>query len=63
MQFNKLYNLIVFFLILISLFSGLNILELNGEEPRRATVAMEMALSDQYISPKIHGWNYYNKPP
>ncbi len=50
-------------LILIALFSALNVLELRAEEPRRAVVAMEMYFSGEWIVPKIHGVNYYNKPP
>ena len=49
--------------ILMALFSHLQTVELRGEEPRRAIVAMEMNISGQYIVPKINGWNYYNKPP
>jgi 4-amino-4-deoxy-L-arabinose transferase-like glycosyltransferase len=45
------------------MFSALPILELRGEEPRRAIVAIEMMLSDNIIVPTIHGENYYNKPP
>jgi 4-amino-4-deoxy-L-arabinose transferase-like glycosyltransferase len=50
-------------LILASIFGWNNTIELRAEEPRRAIVSMEMALSGNYIVPKINGWNYYNKPP
>lgn len=50
-------------LLLVALFSGMQVLELRAEEPRRAVVAMEMVLSGQYVVPQIHGWTYYNKPP
>jgi len=55
----------IFLLILILIdFSGsLASMELRAEEPRRAIVAMEMILGKEWIIPKIHGWNYYNKPP
>jgi 4-amino-4-deoxy-L-arabinose transferase-like glycosyltransferase len=43
--------------------ASLNIVELRGEEPRRAIVAMEMDITGEYVVPKINGWNYYNKPP
>jgi 4-amino-4-deoxy-L-arabinose transferase-like glycosyltransferase len=49
--------------ICIALFSQLGVVELRGEEPRRAIVAMEMDITGEYIVPKINGWNYYNKPP
>src|SRR3954465_8025175 len=50
-------------LILIGLACSLATMELRAEEPRRAIVAMEMILGKEWIVPKIHGWNYYNKPP
>ncbi|MEM9888670.1 MAG: glycosyltransferase family 39 protein [Bacteroidota bacterium] len=50
-------------LLLVGYFSSLSTLELRAEEPRRAVVAMEMYYSGDWIVPKIHGWNYYNKPP
>lgn len=50
-------------LVLVGLFSALNTLELRAEEPRRAVVAQEMYFSGDWIVPKIHGLNYYNKPP
>jgi hypothetical protein len=36
---------------------------LNGEEPRRAIIAIEMRHSGNYIMPTSLGWEYYNKPP
>jgi 4-amino-4-deoxy-L-arabinose transferase-like glycosyltransferase len=36
---------------------------LNGEEPRRALVALEMRNSGNFIRPTTLGWEYYNKPP
>jgi len=33
------------------------------DEPTRALVAMEMIVSDNYITPTINGEFYYNKPP
>lgn len=36
---------------------------LNGEEPRRAIVSIEMLESGNYIKPTTLGWEYYNKPP
>ena len=60
---NRTLIAISFLLLLIGFFSSLNTLELRAEEPRRAVVAMEMYYSGDWIVPKIHGWNYYNKPP
>src|ERR1043165_5420135 len=36
---------------------------LNGDEPRRAIVAIEMRQSGNFIMPTTLGWEYYNKPP
>ena len=36
---------------------------LNGDEPRRAIVSIEMLHSGNYILPTTMGWEYYNKPP
>ncbi len=41
----------------------LGFLELSGEEPRRATIALEMLESGEYIVPHAYGLEYYNKPP
>lgn len=50
-------------LLAIGYFSGLSILELRAEEPRRAVVALEMYESGNWLVPTIHGEPYYNKPP
>jgi len=50
-------------LLLIGLFGGLHLMDLRGEEPRRALVAFEMLRSGDYMQPTIQGWAYYNKPP
>ncbi|MCD4735143.1 MAG: glycosyltransferase family 39 protein, partial [Bacteroidales bacterium] len=34
-----------------------------SDEPRRALVALEMMISDNYITPTLNGEFYYNKPP
>lgn len=54
---------IALFLLVVGYFADLNGLSLRAEEPRRAVVAMETALGDSYIVPKIHGQPYYNKTP
>ncbi len=36
---------------------------LNGDEPRRAVVSIEMLESGNFIRPTTMGWEYYNKPP
>jgi 4-amino-4-deoxy-L-arabinose transferase-like glycosyltransferase len=50
-------------LILLALFGGLGIMDLRGEEPRRALVAWEMIRQANYLQPTIQGLPYYNKPP
>lgn len=37
--------------------------ELRGEEPRRAVVALEMLDSGEFVVPHLTGAPYYNKPP
>ncbi len=41
----------------------LGYLQLNGDEPRRAMVTIEMMHSGNYIRPTTMGWEYYAKPP
>ncbi len=60
---NRLFWIIFTVLLLVALFLNLNIVPLSLEEPRRALVAMEMELSNNFIVPKLHGYHYYNKPP
>ncbi|MEO0338168.1 MAG: hypothetical protein AAF242_03045, partial [Bacteroidota bacterium] len=50
-------------LLLFGLFGALDIMDLRGEEPRRALVAWEMIQSGNYWQPRIQDWPYYNKPP
>lgn len=50
-------------LLLVGLFGGLHIMDLRGEEPRRALVAWEMIFQNNYLKPTIQGLPYYNKPP
>ena len=40
-----------------------NYYPLNGDEPRRAIIAIEMRHSGNFIMPTTLGWIYYNKPP
>jgi 4-amino-4-deoxy-L-arabinose transferase-like glycosyltransferase len=54
---------ILLILFLCGLFIHLQKLELSAEEPRRATVALEMIESGEYIVPHLYGIPYYNKPP
>ena len=41
----------------------LGLVELRGEEPRRAVVALEMLDSGEFVVPQVAGHTYYNKPP
>lgn len=50
-------------LYLLSSLIHLGYFPLNGEEPRRAIVSIEMLESGNYIRPTTLGWEYYNKPP
>lgn len=42
---------------------NLGLLPLNGEEPRRALISIEMLQNGNYTAPTTMGWEYYNKPP
>jgi 4-amino-4-deoxy-L-arabinose transferase-like glycosyltransferase len=59
-KYLRVFTLIV---LAFGLFGAMRTVELYAEEPRRGVVALEMELSGEYIVPKIHGENYYNKPP
>lgn len=48
---------------IISVIYNLGYTELDGEEPRRALVSIEMLESGNFIVPTLYGWDYYNKPP
>lgn len=50
-------------MLLFGLFGNLTGLELRAEEPRRAVVSLEMAITGEMIVPHINGVEYYNKPP
>jgi 4-amino-4-deoxy-L-arabinose transferase-like glycosyltransferase len=54
--------LAVVLLIAATLFR-LGLVELRGEEPRRAVIALEMLNSGEYIVPHMSGHTYFNKPP
>lgn len=53
----------ILFLIPLAYFLRLNSYQLIFEEPRRALVALEMLLADNWIVPTTNGELYYNKPP
>lgn len=53
----------VFILIPLAYFLRLNSYQLIFEEPRRALVALEMLLADNWIVPTTNAELYYNKPP
>ena len=63
---NKTIYFFFFFLVILYIFSvflNWGVLPLDGEEPRRAIVSIEMLESGNYIMPTVFGWQYYNKPP
>ncbi len=59
----SLYFGLLCLLLFISLFFWQDVVELLGEEPRRAVVSLEMHLTGDYLVPKLNGMNYFNKPP
>jgi len=60
---NKRSITLLILLALLALLGGQHILELRAEEPRRAIVAMEMVLNQEYAAATINDLPYYNKPP
>src|SRR5215213_11135451 len=50
-------------LYILSVLINWSVLPLDGEEPRRALVSIEMLQSGNYIMPTVFGWQYFNKPP
>jgi 4-amino-4-deoxy-L-arabinose transferase-like glycosyltransferase len=65
-QSNKTYSLFFigfFTLYIFSVLVHLSAMPLDGEEPRRALVSIEMLKSGNYILPTAFGWEYFNKPP
>jgi len=60
----KVYWILGFLLLyIVSVIVHLSYFPLNGDEPRRAIVALEMLHSGNFIRPTTMGWEYYNKPP
>jgi hypothetical protein len=53
----------IIFLYVLSIVINLGYLPLDGEEPRRAVVSIEMLHSGNFIMPTLFGWEYINKPP
>ena len=50
-------------LYILSALLNLGLFNLQGEEPRRAIISIEMNESGNYLVPHALGWEYYNKPP
>lgn len=50
-------------LVIPALYINLGLIPLKGDEAIRAVVALEMMLSDNYITPTLAGEIYLNKPP
>ena len=57
------FIILSFILLVISLFVNLGIQPLYLEEPRRAIIALEMILNNNFVVPTELGEFYYNKPP
>ena len=61
---NKAFLLLIFVsFYVLSVLIHLGYYPLNGDEPRRAIIAIEMRHSGNFIAPTSLGWKYYNKPP
>lgn len=59
----KPYMLVIAAVFTMAVLLWQNVIQLRAEEPRRAAVALEIHLSNEFIVPHICGWPYYNKPP
>jgi len=55
--------LLILPLIVAGLYINLGLIPLKGDEAIRAVVALEMILSDNYVTPTLTGELYLNKPP
>ncbi len=53
----------IIILIPVAVFLRLNSYQLLFEEPRRALVALEMLIANNWLIPTTNGELYYNKPP
>jgi len=63
-SFNKKFLIILVIVVLPILFTHLNRpYSYSAEEKKRALVAFEMKLTDNYLEPSLAGEPYYNKPP
>lgn len=60
---NRNLLFIFFTLLFIALFGWQSVMELRGEEPRRAVISFEMIYYSSYWVPTLNGWDYFNKPP
>lgn len=63
--FGPVWSLLLIGGLLTVLWSHLGYLPLDtrSDEPRRALVALEMILSNDYVTPTLNGERYFNKPP
>ena len=59
----KFFIILAFILLIISFFINLGLQPLYLEEPRRAIIALEMILNNNFVVPTELGEFYYNKPP
>ncbi|MBN3036188.1 MAG: glycosyltransferase family 39 protein [Bacteroidales bacterium] len=62
---NSFFHIVALVLFFPAFLINLGLLPLNfpTDEPRRALVALEMILSENYLTPTLNGEFYYNKPP
>ncbi len=57
------FALVIFLLLVASLFFNLGLAPLKHEEPRRALISLEMLFNDNWVLPTEFGEYYYKKPP
>lgn len=60
---DKKFFLLFLLIVFIDLFSISSSLQLHHEEPRRAIIAQEMIITNDYIVPRVYGEIYNKKPP
>ncbi|MCD4747119.1 MAG: glycosyltransferase family 39 protein, partial [Bacteroidales bacterium] len=60
---NKILYLIAILLLFPALLINLGLMPFSSDEPIRGLVALEMIISDNFITPTLNGQYYYNKLP
>ncbi|MEO0727709.1 MAG: glycosyl transferase, partial [Bacteroidota bacterium] len=63
MQLPRWLLILILVLIPLAFLVNLGVQPFIDDEGNRATVALEMIWSGNFITPTLHGEYYYNKPP